>query len=80
MAGLKVRDKQKLEAAKLYTSMNGVLERSVNAYMDINQIETEKKKRPRRKKKRAVSQIAGGETPADGAESRQNLLVQEDEE
>ena len=60
--------------------MNGVLESSVNAYMDINQIETEKRKRPRRKKKRAVSQIAGGETPVDGAESRQNLLVQEDEE
>ena len=68
-----------MEAAKLYTSMNGVLESSVSAYMDMHQIETEKRKRPRRKKKRAASQIAG-EAPADGAESRQNLLVQEDEE
>ena len=78
--GLKGRDKQKADMAKFYTSMNGVLENSIQAYMDISQIETEKKRRPRRKKKRAASQAAGEQSPSNGAESRQNLLVQEDEE
>ena len=40
--------------------MSGINETSVNAYMAISGAESEKRiKKPRRKKKRAVSQAAG---------------------
>ena len=51
---------QKKELAKYYTSMSGINETSVNAYMAIaGQDQSGKPRRVRRKKKRAVSQAAG---------------------
>ena len=51
---------QKKDLAKYYTSMSGINETSVNAYMAISGAESEKRiRKPRRKKKRAVSQAAG---------------------
>ena len=76
--GSKVSEKQKKELAKYYTSMSGINETSVNAYMAISQ-EQSKIRKPKRKKKRAASQIAG-HSPLNGVESRQNLLTQDDDE
>ena len=76
--GTKVSDKQKKELAKYYTSMSGINETSVNAYMAI-QAEPGKAKKIKKKKKRAASQVAG-HGPLNGVESRQNLLTQDDEE
>ena len=48
---------QKKELAKYYTSMSGINETSVNAYMAISgaAAESDKRRKPRRRKKRAVS-------------------------
>ena len=58
--------------------MSGINETSVNAYMAISGAESEKRRKPRRKKKRAVSQAAGNSS-LQGVESKQNLLTMEDE-
>ena len=76
--GSKVSEKQKKELAKYYTSMSGINETSVNAYMAISQ-EQSKIRKPKRKKKRAASQVAG-HSPLNGVESSKNLLTQDDEE
>ena len=44
-------NQQKKELAKYYTSMSGINETSVNAYMAISGAESEKRRKPRRKKK-----------------------------
>ena len=51
----KVSEKQKKELAKYYTSMSGINETSVNAYMAISGAESGKPKKPKKKKKRAAS-------------------------
>ena len=53
--GSKIDQKQKKELAKYYTSMSGINETSVNAYMAISGAESIKVKKSKKKKKRAAS-------------------------
>ena len=53
--GSKVSEKQKKELAKYYTSMSGINETSVNAYMAISGAESIKVKKSKKKKKRAAT-------------------------
>ena len=53
--GSKIDQKQKKELGKYYTSMSGINETSVNAYMAISGAESIKVKKSKKKKKRAAS-------------------------
>ena len=70
-----------MDLAKYYSSMSGINETSVNAYMAINGQEySEKRKKPRKlKKKRAASQAAGNSS-LQGVESKKNLLTLEEDD